>query len=58
MSQEMLLKDLGLESVVAKDSTIPIINTVQEGVLLNQQRKMAEDKEIQGFWESVGIGYK
>ena len=58
MSQEMLLKDLGLESVIAKDSTIPIVNTVQEGVILNQQRKMAEDKEIQGFWESVGIGYK
>tara|TARA_R110002153_G_scaffold273276_1_gene443647 strand:+ start:45 stop:3383 length:3339 start_codon:yes stop_codon:yes gene_type:complete len=58
MSQEMLLKDLGLESVVAKESTIPIVNTIQESVLLNQQRKMAEQKEIQGFWSSTAIGYK
>ena len=58
MSQEMLLKDLGLESVVAKESTIPIVNTIQESVLLNQQRKMAEQKEIQGFWSSTITGYK
>jgi hypothetical protein len=58
MSQEMLLKDLGLESVVAEKSTIPIVNTIQESVVLNQQLKMAEQKETLGFWESVAVGLK
>ena len=58
MAQLTLLKDLGLETAVADETTIPIINTVQESVLLNQQLEQAEEKEIAGFWGSVGTSYQ
>jgi len=58
MSQMTLLKDLGLETAVADETTLPIVSTVQESVILNQQLQEAENKEVAGFWKSVGTGYK